>query len=108
MTVEADNFKLADKLGQANAPGEGHLIYYLDITIPPTVPGQPATSAAGSYFETAATTYTWTNLAAGVHTFAVQLVNNDGTPLSPPVIKMEPVPLIVPTPSPSPSASPTP
>ncbi len=110
VTVEADNFKVVDKIGQAKAPGEGHLIYYLDITSPPTTAGQPATTAAGSYFETAATSYTWTNLPAGVHTFAVQLVNNDGTPLNPAVVKTEPVPLLVPTPSPSasPSATPTP
>jgi hypothetical protein len=106
VTVEVDNFKLADKLGQAKAPGEGHLIYYLDAA-PPTVQGQAATTSAGSFFETAATTYTWPNVAAGAHNFAVQLVNNDGTPLTSPVVKTEPVPLVEPTPTPSPSATPT-
>lgn len=29
---------------------------------------------------------TWQSVAAGTHTFSVELINNDHTPLSPPVV----------------------
>jgi hypothetical protein len=34
---------------------------------------------------TTATSYTWENVGPGTHLFAVELVNNDHTPLTPPV-----------------------
>jgi hypothetical protein len=74
-----------DKIGQAIASGEGHIIYYMDV-VPPTDPTQAATTAAGTYAATAATSYTWQNVAAGTHTFFVELVNNDNTPLTTPVV----------------------
>jgi len=83
--VRVSNFNLVDKIGQANIPGEGHIIYYADVQ-PPTTPGQPALTAPGTYEVSANTSYLWTNLFTGVHTLGVQLVNNDNTPLSPPVI----------------------
>ncbi len=76
------NFNLLDKIGQANAKGEGYIIYYLDAT-PPTLGGQAATTDTGTYAESAATSYTWQNVGAGARYFSAQLVNNDGTPLSP-------------------------
>lgn len=82
--VQVAGFKLADKIGQTNVPGEGHLAYFIDSTAP-TAPGQPATTAPGTYAQTAATLYQWPNVPDGVHVFSVELVNNDGTPLSPPV-----------------------
>ena len=84
VTVQATNFNLVNKIGQANAAGEGHIIYYLDV-VPPTDAGKPATGAAGTYAAAADTSYTWNNVGAGTHSFWVQLVNNDNTPLSPPV-----------------------
>jgi outer membrane protein assembly factor BamB len=81
---EVTNFNLVDKIGQPNAPGEGHLVYYLDMT-PPSNPGQSAVPSSGTYFATAANNYTFKNVAAGSHTIAVQLVNNDNTALTPPV-----------------------
>src|SRR5207247_3086523 len=39
-----------------------------------------------TYHAQATKEYTWPNVSAGEHTFAVQLVNNDHTPLRPPVI----------------------
>jgi hypothetical protein len=85
VTVSLANFNPVDKLGQANAPGEGHIHYYLDAEAP-TEPGKPAVTAPGTYAATSATSYTWKNVTPGTHTFWVQLVNNDHTPLSPPVV----------------------
>ena len=83
--VSVSNLNLVDKLGQTNVPGEGHIHYFLDVT-PPTTPGQPAVTAQGTYAATAATTYTWQNVPVGLHTLSVELVNNDHTPLNPPVV----------------------
>jgi photosystem II stability/assembly factor-like uncharacterized protein len=85
ISVNVNNFKLVDKLGQANAPGEGHIHYFLDVT-PPTTADEPATTASGTFVATAATSHTWINLAPGNHNLSVELVNNDHTPLSPPVV----------------------
>jgi hypothetical protein len=106
VTIRVDNFKIVDKIGQANAEGEGHVIYYMDVT-PPTEPGQPATTTPGTFAETATTFYTWPDKGEGTHTFSVQLVNNDGTPLSPPVIATVPVPVVTPTPTPTSTPTPT-
>ena len=84
VTVQVTNFNLTDKIGQANAVREGHLIYYLD-TSAPTLQGPQATTAPGTFAITAETTYTWANLAPGLHSFAAQVVNNDNTPLNPPI-----------------------
>jgi plastocyanin len=72
-------------LGQANAPREGHLHYFLDADAP-TIPGQPAVSAPGTYAATVADSYIWQSVAPGAHTLSVELVNNDHTPLDPPVV----------------------
>jgi hypothetical protein len=84
VAVSISNFNLVDKIGQANVPGEGHLTYYADVSIP-TTSGEPALTATGTYAVSASTSYTWTVLLPGKHTVGVQLVNNDNTPLSPPV-----------------------
>ncbi|MBI4295754.1 MAG: DUF4399 domain-containing protein [Chloroflexi bacterium] len=83
VSIEVSNFKVVP-IGGANAPGEGHIHYYLDVEIPTTA-GQPAVSAAGTYKAVPNTSATWENVSAGSHTFGVQLVNNNHTPLSPPV-----------------------
>ncbi len=107
VTVKVSNFTIADKIGQPSVAGEGHLIYYFDVN-PPTDAGNSAATAAGTFAETVATSYTWPGVAAGSHKIAVQLVNNDGTPLNPPVIAGEPVPVAAPTPTASSTPSPTP
>ncbi len=84
ITVSVSNFNLVDKIGQANAPGEGHLVYYLDVQ-PPTTPGKPALTAPGTYAVSTDTSYLWSSAFIGAHTLSVQLVNNDNTPLSLPV-----------------------
>ncbi len=81
--VHVDDLTLASKLGQANNAGEGHIHYFMDVAAIPTTPGKPAISAAGTYYPTVNTSYTWTNVMPGMHKFAVELVNNDHTPLVP-------------------------
>lgn len=87
VTVEAyvTGFSVVDKLGQAPVPGEGHVHFYLDQTPLPTTPGQPAITSQGTYHATATLTYAWPDVKAGSHIFSVQLVNNNHTPLQPPV-----------------------
>jgi hypothetical protein len=107
--IKVNNFNLVNKIGQPNVRGEGHVIYYMD-EVPSGVSGIPPTSTPGNSYETADTTYTWKNVPVGSHTFSVQLVNDDGTPLVPPRLNTEPVPVVAPTPSPSetPTTTPTP
>jgi len=82
VTVRAyvENFNLVDKVGQANVPGEGHLIYYLDV-LPPVAMNESAIPGSGAYAISTSLSYTWENLAAGDHILAVQAVNNDDTPI---------------------------
>ncbi|MHB8104157.1 MAG: cupredoxin domain-containing protein [Dehalococcoidales bacterium] len=84
ITVEVANFNLVDKVGQTNAAGEGHILYFLDVEAP-TMAGMPAVTASGTYAATTDTSYTWHNVGGGAHNFSVELVNNDNTPLNPPV-----------------------
>ena len=62
--------------------GSGHVHFYLDTKTLPTEHGPPAT---GAYRSTSATTYTWTGVAPGTHSLAVQLVGRDHVPLRPAV-----------------------
>ena len=71
-------------------PGEGHIIFYMDVT-PPLKKGESALTAEGTYFITKDKVYVWENVPAGAHTFTVQLVNNDDTPLEPPAAVRAPV-----------------
>lgn len=82
--VYVQNFKLVDKTGQPNIFGEGHIIYYMDAE-PPIKTGSSVVTGPGTYAVTIETSYTWTNVTPGQHTFAAQLVNNDETPLVSPV-----------------------
>jgi hypothetical protein len=79
------NFKMNDDaIGKQNVSGEGHLVYYLDVQ-PPAIPGQTALTAAGTYKDTTDAFHIWENVTPGKHVFSVQIVNNDNTPLDPPV-----------------------
>ncbi len=88
--VEVNDFELVNKLGQDSVAGEGHIHYYMDAAVP-TAPGKPAITAPGTYVPTENTSYSWQNVSAGMHNFSVQLVNNDHTPLEPPVLSMNTV-----------------
>jgi hypothetical protein len=84
VAVSIQNFFVVTA-GGIPARGQGHLHYYLDTTIP-TVPGAPAVAPEGRYYkESTETSVLWKSLPPGVHTFGVQLVNNDHTPFEPPV-----------------------
>lgn len=86
VSASVHNIKLNDdNIGKQNVAGEGHIIYYLDVE-PPTTPGQPATASAGTFIATTDDFHIWENVLAGTHTFSIQLVNNDNTPLDSPVI----------------------
>ncbi|MCX6669499.1 MAG: cupredoxin domain-containing protein [Methanothrix sp.] len=88
VSVEVMNFNLANKLGKANVAGEGHIHWFMDAKTP-TAPGKNAKAKQGRNAPSSAAvdkSYTWTNVAVGMHNFSVELVNNDHTPLSPPVV----------------------
>jgi hypothetical protein len=84
ISAEVNNLSLVENTGQTPAAGEGHIIYFMDVEAP-TDPGKAATTEPGTYSASASTSYTWHNVPAGVHTFSVELVNDDDTPLSPAV-----------------------
>ncbi|MBI2858163.1 MAG: DUF4399 domain-containing protein [Chloroflexi bacterium] len=83
VNIEVDNFKIVPA-GGAAAAGEGHVHFFLDVPIP-TAPGKPAVAAPGTYQAIAGTSATWKSVMAGSHTFGVELVNNNHTPLEPPI-----------------------
>ncbi len=87
ITTKVDDLTLVDKLGGANVNGQGHIHYFMDVGVPTTA-GQPATTSSGTFVPTPNTSYTWTNVKPGMHKFAVELVNNDHTPLNPPKYAM--------------------
>jgi hypothetical protein len=84
VTAEVNNFIISHKdMGAVNRAGEGHLIFYIDED-PPTDQGQPAiteTSIVSTNLQ-----LLWKPVPLGNHTFSIQLVNNDDTPLNPAVI----------------------
>lgn len=51
----------------------------------PTEAGVPATAGEGRYHVSTKKSYKWRDVEPGTHTFAVQLVNVDHTPLEPPI-----------------------
>ncbi len=85
ISVQVINFNLVDRLGQPASPGEGHIHYFFDVKAPAT-PGQPATTAPGTFAATTSTSHTWNIVARGIHLLSVELVNNDHTSLDPPVV----------------------
>jgi len=88
LEVDVDDFDVVDKLGQPAVEGEGHIHYYMDVDDVPTEAGRAAvTGDERTYHATADTTHTFEDVEPGEHTFAVQLVNNDHTPLEPPVVE---------------------
>ena len=82
VSVNVTNFTLVEPTGQANAPGEGHLHYYLDAVVP-TNASAPAIPETGGYVVSTNTSYTWENVTPGAHNLSVQVVNNDHTPIIP-------------------------
>jgi hypothetical protein len=85
VTVQVRNFSLVNGVGRPVTPGEGHIIYFKDVT-PRTEPGTPAKTQQGTFQISYLTSCTWYNVTQDTHTFSVELVNNDDTPLVPAVI----------------------
>ncbi len=85
VTAMVGNFNVVDKQGQTSVAGQGHLHFYMDVSPIPSTPGQPAipTDPKAAWAHVSGTTYTFTNVTPGQHTFAVQLANNDHTPVIP-------------------------
>lgn len=109
VAVNVSNFNLKVPGGEP-ASGEGHIHFYLDIDMP-TTPGESAETTPETYKGSPKTTVTWEDVAPGTHTFGVQLVNNDHTPLSPPVtatVTVSVIPAPASAPVPAPPSPPTP
>ena len=86
VALDVGAFEVVDKLGMAPVAGEGHVHYYINVDEIPTTPGEPAvTDDETTYHAEATTAFTWQGVRPGTHTFGVQLVNNDHTPLEPPL-----------------------
>jgi len=85
VTITVTNFRISDKQGQANVAGEGHVHFYLDVSPVPSDPAKPAIPAdtGAAWAHVSGTSYTFANVAPGMHTVSVQLVNNDHTPVTP-------------------------
>ena len=109
--VDVRGFRVVPQGRPANVPGEGHLIYYRDVDFVPTRAGSAARTEPGTFAASSELTHTWSELTPGSHALFVQLVNNDDTPLSPPVVDSVVVTVTAvasPSVGPSPQASPSP
>jgi hypothetical protein len=86
VSVSVEHFRIVEQRTRPPFPppvaGRGHVHFYLDTETLPTTHGPPA---SGAYRSIAGMSYTWTGVARGKHSFAVQLVGKDHAPLSPPV-----------------------
>ncbi|MFW6150969.1 MAG: plastocyanin/azurin family copper-binding protein [Chloroflexota bacterium] len=102
--IEVSNFSVVDKLGEEPVAGEGHVHFYMDVEIP-TSPGEPAVTGEGTYAVSTENSHTWTDVSPGQHTFSVQLVNNNHSPLEPPVVDSVQVTVEEPAVSPPPAGT---
>lgn len=86
VSVSVRAFKVVEQRARPPFPrpvaGKGHVHFYLDTKTLPRTHSPPAT---GSYRSVSTTSYTWTGVTPGRHTFAVQLVGKDHAPLRTPV-----------------------
>ncbi len=83
-------------VGVENPPPGARLIYYRDV-VPPVARGIPAYTAPGTFASTTVDSYTWPGVPPGTHTFAVQMVKADDTPLEPPVLDAVDVTAVLPS-----------
>lgn len=70
-----------DRKGEANAWVEGHIHFYMDVDPVPNTPAEPAapTDANATWADLSVTSHTFYHVPCGMHTFAIQLLNNDQT-----------------------------
>jgi hypothetical protein len=86
VTAVVTNFNVVDKQGEAKVAGQGHVHFYMDVSPLPSnasAPAIPPGVPASNWAHVSGTTYTFSNVTPGQHTFAVQLANNDHTPVFP-------------------------
>ena len=74
ITADVTNFKLVNKLGKMDVPGEGHLRYLIDIPVP-TSPSKLGTIGIGTLVRTPDRSWTWPSVAPGPQ--LIQLENKD-------------------------------
>ena len=104
VSVRVSNFKLVPKYGQPYVAGEGHLHYYMGVGGPAT-PGSSGVVAQVTYISSTETSYTWADVPPGIHSFSVELANNDHSPFIPPVVRTVTV-TVVPAPATTPVVTP--
>jgi len=106
--VEVTDFTLVPPTGTDANPGEGHIIYYLDVE-PVFVPGQPAipTDPDAIYAASEQLTHTFENVAPGPHDVWVLLVLDNHVPVLPPAIDTVGFTVISPSETPQPEPSPS-
>lgn len=78
--IQVTAFRIVNKLGKANESGEGHLHFAMDAETTDDA------DHSSRLIDVPDTVVTWEDVPPGSHTFSAQLVNNDHTPLVPPVI----------------------
>jgi hypothetical protein len=78
VSVKVTGFDVVNKQFHAPVAGEGHIHFYLDAGRLPSTHSYPSPV---TYRSISGTTYAWTGVSPGRHTFAVQLVGNDHIPL---------------------------
>lgn len=78
-TVKVDRFTLSDVNleNPTNAPGRGHIHWFVD--------GAPAESSSGQIYASKDTTFNFANLGPGMHLLRAELVNDDHSSVTPPV-----------------------
>jgi len=105
--VEVSDFTLVPPTGTDENPGEGHIIYYLDME-PVFIPGEPPIprDPEAIYAVSDQLTHTFEDVARGPHDVVVLLVHDNDVPVFPPAI--DKVSFTVAAPSETPSAEPTP
>jgi hypothetical protein len=84
--VQVSHFELVDKLGEKPVKGQGHIHYFLDTT-PPTTQGEPAIPKGGTFAPSTELSHTFSDVGPGRHVLAVELVQNNHTPLNPAVVE---------------------
>jgi hypothetical protein len=86
--VKLLGFHIVDKIGKPNVPGEGHLVFYSDAypRTTPNVSVMLSSPVPGTSYASLSDYFVFSNVQPGNHLYAVQLVNNDDTPLNPPLL----------------------
>lgn len=80
VSVSVKGFEVVRKQFQPAVANEGHVHFYLDVKM---LPARHTYPSPVHYHSISATSYTWTGVSPGRHTFAAQLVGNDHVPLRP-------------------------